>query len=344
MRIDRSQFGRLIQQTIKAVNSRNTIPILGHVRLIATNGTLTATATDLDLEITGSIPVEGDDCAFTVDAKMLAGIVGKLSGDTVTIEPTDNRVTVKAGRSRFTLDTLPIDDFPTMQAGEFATEFDVDLAALVAPVQFAISTEETRFYLNGVYMHVQDGKLVAVATDGHRLARHTGQDAPDFEGVILPRKLVAMLPKGTVHVSLSRTKVRIQTEETTITSCVIDGTFPDYQRVIPASNEKIVTADRALLLAATERVAVVSSERGRAVKLTAGDGKITLSVEDKAIEDVDATVSEPIEIGFNAAYLSEVLRTASGDEVRFAMEPSAPAVVTGDNESLTIVLMPMRVV
>ncbi len=344
MLVQKHDFARLLTQVTKAVNSRNTIPILGHVKLVNESNRLTATATDLDLEITGSIPVEGDDCAFTVDAKMLAGIVGKLSGDTVTIEPTNNRVTVKAGRSRFTLDTLPVDDFPSMQVGEFATEFDVDLAALVAPVQFAISDESTRYYLCGVYLHTADGALRAVATDGHRLSKHVGADCPEFTGIILPAKTVALLPKGNVRVSFSETKVRIQTTETTIVSKIIDGTFPDYERVIPASNEKVVTADRASLLAATERVAVVSSERARAVKLTAGDGKITLSVEDKAIEDVDATVSEPIEIGFNAAYLSEVLRTVSGDEVRFAMEPSAPAVVTGDDESLTIVLMPMRVV
>lgn len=348
MLTSKQDLSRLLSQVTKAVNSRNTIPILGHVRLVATNGTLTATATDLDLEITGSIPVEGNDCAFTVDAKMLAGIVGKLSGDTVTIEPADNRATVKAGRSRFTLDTLPVDDFPSMSAGEFATEFDVDLAALVAPVQFAISTEETRYYLNGVYFHTAEGRLAAVATDGHRLSRHYGEPRDHFDGVILPRKLVSILPKGNVRVSLSARKVRIRADETTITSCVIDGTFPDYQRVIPTGNDRIATFDGDEMAKAAARVQAVSAERERSVKLTIAPDEIGLWLRgDGEAQDAVACTfdGDPLVVGFNASYLNELLGNFPAGDVHMALADGGSPVLfkSPADESLLAVLMPRRV-
>lgn len=348
--LPKADLTRLLTATTRVVESRSRVPILENVLLSVEDGRFTARATDLDVEVSTSIAVlDATNGSTTVNAKLLADIAKKAGGD-VSLELEDGVLTVHSGRSRFRLATLPVDDFPSFTAGGFDTEFDVDLASLVAPVSFAISTEETRWYLNGVYLHVLDGRLVAVATDGHRLSRHNGGAATEFEAVILPRKLVGILPKGNVHVSLSKTKVRVATDDTTITSKLIDGTFPDYQRVIPTGNDKIVVVDHKALAAAVERVSVISSERGRAVKLEILPGTINLSVNNpesgSATEEVEADYSgEPIEIGFNAAYLTELLANLSGDTVRIALnDGGSPTLFSSpDDDSLLAVLMPMRV-
>lgn len=345
--LPRQDLTRLLTAVTKVVETRSTIPILGNVLLSVEDGQFSARATDLDIEVSTSIPVldaTNGDC--TVNAKLLADIAKRAASD-VSLELDGDTLVVKSGRSRFKLQTLPVDDFPSFAAGGFVTEFDVDLAALVAPTQFAISTEETRFYLNGVYLHTAEGRLAAVATDGHRLSRHYGAPRDHFEGVILPRKLVSILPKGNVHVSLSPTKVRIQAADTVITSKLIDGTFPDYQRVIPTGNDKIVQASIAELRTAVDRVSTVATERGRAVKLEIAPGQIGLSVrgDAEATDVVEADYSgEPIEIGFNAAYLTELLGNLAGDTVRIALnDGGSPTLFSGEDDGVLMVLMPMRV-
>lgn len=351
--LPRQDLTRLLTAVTKVVETRNNIPILGNVLLSADNGQFSARATDLDIEVATSTPVlDALPGSTTVNAKLLADIAKKAVSD-VSLELDGDTLTVKFGRSRFKLQTLPVDDFPSFAAGGFDVEFDVDLANLVAPTQFAISTEETRFYLNGVYLHATEAGTVAVATDGHRLSRHTGPFLASFDGVILPRKLVSILPKGNVRVSLSATKVRIHTSngadgDTTITSKLIDGTFPDYQRVIPTQNDKIVLVDRKALATAVERVSTVATERGRAVKLEVAPGQIALSVrgDAEATDAVEADYSgEPIEIGFNALYLQELLANLSGDTVRIALnDGGSPTLFSSpDDDTLLAVLMPMRV-
>lgn len=350
--LPKADLTRLLTAVTKVVETRNSIPILGNVLLSVEDGRLTARATDLDIEVATSLPVlDALPGSTTVNAKLLADIAKKAGSD-VSLELDGDTLTVKSGRSRFKLQTLPVDDFPSFAAGGFDVEFDVDLAAMVAPTQFAISTEETRYYLNGVYFHTAEGRLAAVATDGHRLSRHYGDPRDHFDGVILPRKLVSILPKGSVRVSLSSTKIRIQSSngadgDTTITSKLIDGTFPDYQRVIPTGNDKIVLADRKALATAVERVSTVATERGRAVKLEIAPGQIALSVrgDAEATDAVEADYSgEPIEIGFNAAYLTELLANLSGDTVRIALnDGGSPTIFTGVDDDVLIVLMPMRV-
>ena len=349
MRASRHDLARLLATTIKVVESRNTIPILSTVRLVADGGKLTATATDLDIEISGSVEAEGP-LEVCVGAKLLAAVVNKAAGDEITIEPTDAGVVVRSGRNRTNLQTLPVDDFPTMAAGEWTAEFTTDLAALFAPCQFAVSTEETRYYLNGVHMHVDGGKLVAVATDGHRLARNYGPTAPDFKGIIVPRKTVGILPKGEITVRLSETKIQFASPDVTITSKLIDGTFPDYQRVIPSGNDKRLVIDRQSFAAAVDRVSTISSERGRAVKLSIADGQLTLAVNNpdsgSATEELAADYSsEPIDIGFNARYLLDVAAQLSGGNAEFMLaDAGSPTLIhdTGDADTL-YVLMPMRV-
>lgn len=340
MLIAKHDLARLLSSVTKAVEKSN-IPILATVRLVADGTTLQATATNLDIEITGSIPADGT-LSCCVDAKLLSGIVAK-SGSDVTLEHDGATLTVKSGRSRFKLPTLPVDDFPDLTAGEFATTFEADLSSVFAGVAFAVSTEETRYYLQGVYLE----PTAATATDGHRLA-HVTTELPAFEPVIVPSKTVALWPKGSARVSLSSTKIRVQTNDVVLTSKLIDGTYPDYRRVIPTGNDKYVLADKAALQAAVARVSTVTDQRGRAVKLEIAPGQIGLSVRGDASADdvVEVDYSgEPLEIGFNAAYLAEILANVPGETVRIALADSgSPTLFTApEPDGALAVLMPMRV-
>lgn len=344
MRIERNQLARLLQQVTKVVNSRNTIPILDTVRLVATDGRLTATATDLDIEVTAGIDADGE-IAVCLPAKTLTDIVGKAAGDKIEIDCEGAAATIKAGRSRFKLQSLPVDDFPTMEAGKFAATFTANLAAIIEPVAFAMSDEETRYYLNGVYL--QPG--VATATNGHRLSTNKDKAWDDHEPVILPRKLVGMMPAGEITVDVSNTKVRLTAGEIVIISRVIDGTYPDYERVVPTNNGKHIIVDADELQKAAARVAVVSDERERGVKLVIGHGEIALWVRAQGDEATDAVTcdydGEPIEVGFNAAYLAEVLSNMPAGPVTMSLnDGGSPVLFTSKAaEGLRIVLMPRRV-
>jgi DNA polymerase-3 subunit beta len=332
------------------VEARTTIPILSAIKLTATDGRLTVTGTDLDIVATdaaaATVSAPGAVC---VDAKLLSDIAKKSTGD-ISLSEDKGRLTVKSGRSQFTLPTLPADDFPSLDGGKFDATFDIDLAALFAPVAFAISTEETRYYLNGIFMHVQDGNLRAVATDGHRLSRHVGPSVPEFDGVIVPRKIVSLLPKGTVAVSISSQKIRIESGDFVLVSKLIDGTFPDYQRVIPTGNDKNIVFGSDDMRQAAGRVSVVSSERGRAVKLSFAEGTAALTVNNPdqgsaSDEIVVAYDGQPVDIGFNAAYLTELVGIFPAGNIQLALGDSgSPAVFTSEKvPELLAVLMPVRI-
>ena len=350
--IQRSDLTRVLTNVGRVVESRNTIPILSNVKLSAVLGQLRVTATDRDIVATDAAPatveLEGDIC---VSSKLLADIAKKAGGDTIEVSLDGDIVKVKAGRSQFKLASLPADDFPDLDEGDFDASFDIDLASLFAPAAFAISTEETRYYLNGVFLHIHDSSLRAVATDGHRLSRHQ-VDYPgeaDFKGVIVPRKTVGLLPKGEVHVSVGEAKIRITAGDFVLTSKLIDGTFPDYDRVIPTSNGNRVIVDRDAFMKAADRVATVSSERGRAVKLTIAPGSVGFTVNNAdatATDEIETDYSgEPIEIGFNAAYLRDLFGVLPAGPVTIALaDAGSPGVFTSDGfEGLTLVGMPMRV-
>lgn len=348
--IPRADLARLLTNTTKAVEARNTIPILSTVRLQAAADRLTITATDLDIEIRGSAAAECTPGEICVDAKLLAGIVGKAAGDTVTMELKDGTLTVKAGRSVFRLPTLPASDFPEITQGDLPTEFDVDLAALFAPVQFAISTEESRFWLNGIYLAGEETSLTAVATDGHRLSRNQGESVGRFASIIVPRKTVGLVPKGVIGVALSDTKIRFTTADTVITSKLIDGTFPDYQRVIPTGNDKEIVFASPAMRQAADRVSLVSTERGRAVKISFAPGQVVLSVNESGAGSATEEISveydgEPMFIGFNVAYLAEVIGCFPAGDIRLSLaDAGSPALMKSDAApGLLAVLMPMRV-
>lgn len=347
MRVERHAFARLLAAVTKAVETKNTIPVLATVRLIAADGKLTATATDLDVEIQSSIEAEGD-IAVCVDARLLAGIVAKVSGDFVDVDVTETETTLKAGRSKFKLETLPVEDFPTLDHGKFTVSFETDLSVIVKPVAFAMSTELTRFYLCGAYLASRDGRLEVCATDGARLATIKGGEAPEFDAIIIPRKAVGLIPDGAITLSLSAAKIRFTTGSTTITSRLIEGTYPDYERVIPKSNDKIVTFDGAALRAAAGRVALISIERAKGVKLTVADAEIALWGRG-AGEASDAVAAEyegeSVEVGLNSAFLAETLSNMPDGQATMAIaDGGSPVLFTSAAApDLRMVCMPMRV-
>src|ERR671912_735293 len=296
--VERAELLKALGHVHRVVERRNTIPILANVLIRGETSKLSLKATDLDLEIVEAIPAEvGPAGSTTVPAHMFYEIVRKLpDGAQVILESSGDRaaLAIRAGRSRFTLQTLPESDFPDLAAGEMTHSFTLgaaDLKRLIEKTQFAISTEETRYYLNGIYLHTLDagGSVVmrAVATDGHRLARveiPAPAGSEGMPGVIVPRKAVAEIVKlvedgsETITIELSSAKVRMTFEGVVLTSKLIDGTFPDFQRVIPSGNDKRLTVDKDQFARAVARVSTISSERGRAVKLALGDGRLTLTV------------------------------------------------------------------
>ena len=368
--IERATLLKCLSHVQSVVERRNTIPILSNVLIeAASDGTIKIMATDLDLQVVESlsaVSVEGAG-AITVSAHLLFDIARKLpDGSQVSLETADNRMAVKAGRSRFSLPTLPRDDFPMIVEGDLPTSFELPaatLAQLIDHTRFAISTEETRYYLNGIFIHVIDEELRAAATDGHRLARYTIARPDGAEGmpdVIVPRKCVAELRKlleesldSNVLIDLSASKVRFTLggeNGVVLTSKLIDGTFPDYSRVIPTGNDKLLKLDPKSFWQGVDRVATIATEKTRAVKMSLDTDKVTLSVTSPdngtAAEEVPASYSSAgFEIGFNATYLKDILGQIDGDTVELHLaDAGAPTLIRKDDKSPALyVLMPMRV-
>src|SRR5579862_5007255 len=369
--VERGAFLKALSHVQSVVERRNTIPILSNVMIEAAKGELKLTATDLDIEIVETIPSDViRNGAATAPAHMLYDIVRKLpDGAQVQAEllaSEGGRLAVSAGSVRFELACLPKEDFPQMAAGALPHKFRLaaeSLKQLIDKTRFAISTEETRFYLNGIYLHAaMTGKtavLRAVATDGHRLARFElpqPEGAAEIPGVIVPRKTITELRRllddaeGGIDVSLSDTKVQFISDGVELTSKLIDGTFPDYQRVIPTGNDKSLALDSKEFAQAVDRVSTISADKTRAVKLNLSKDKLTLTVVNPdsgtATEELGATYSAgPLEIGFNARYLLDITSQIEGKEVRFLLsDAGSPTLIedTDDNGTL-YVLMPMRV-
>ena len=367
--IERSHLLRSLSHVHRVVERRNTIAILSNVLLSAEGDTLRLKATDLDLEITDSTPAMVEQAGeTTVPAHLLHDIVRKLPDGAevmLSLGSDGALMMVTAGKASFQLQCLPKTDFPELSAGTFAHTFRLaanDLKILINRTQFAISNEETRYYLNGIYLHaVLEGepKLRAVATDGHRLARAeiiAPSGCEDMAGIIIPRKTVGEIQKlveeddAQVTVEVSETKIRLSFGPVILTSKLIDGTFPDYQRVIPTGNDKILLMDRSTFQKAVDRVSTISAERGRAVKLAIEPGQVTLNVNNpgsgSATEEVAADYdSDAMEIGFNAKYLLDITQQVTGENIKLALADAAsPTVVhDGDDGNVLYVLMPMRV-
>jgi DNA polymerase-3 subunit beta len=368
--IERTALLKALGHVQSVVERRNTIPILSNVLLSADRKGLSFAVTDLDMEMMDETEaVVNTPGQITAPAHTLWEIVRKLpDGADVELryDGDDPRLTVSAGRSRFALPVLPAGDFPVMSSEGLSVRYSLmkeDLARLIDKTRFAISTEETRYYLNGLYLHVvSDGgeaKLRAVATDGHRLAlaeMSAPEGAAGGPGVIIPRKTIDQVRRllddgaGPVDVQVSAAKVRFEFGRASLTSKVIDGSFPDYMRVIPRDNDKILLVDNTAFSAAVDRVSTISAEKSRSVKLAVEPGKVILTVRNmeagQAVEEVEVDYDHSgFEIGFNARYLMDVTGQIGGEnaELRFA-DPASPTLVIDPTDAgVQYVLMPLRV-
>jgi DNA polymerase-3 subunit beta len=368
--IERVALLKALSHVQSVVERRTTIPILSNVLLSTEGGKLALSATDMDLEIVERVPgrIERDG-RTTAPAHTLYDIVRKLrEGAQVELETIGerNEVVLRSGRSTFTLACLPPEDYPVMSAGDLPHHFSLsaaELRTLIDRTRFAISTEETRYYLNGIYLHATKNNEVpvlrAVATDGHRLARvemTSPEGAAGMPGVIVPRKTVLELRKlvdegdEEINISLGDTKIRCAIGEAALTSKLIDGTFPDYDRVIPTSNDKILDVECKTFAEAVDRVSTISTERSRAVKLAIERGNLVVSATSPengtAVEELEVRYqSTPIEIGFNSRYLLDITEQIDGEYAQFLMADAASPTIVRDSAdgSALYVLMPMRV-
>jgi DNA polymerase-3 subunit beta len=360
--IERAALLRALGHVQSVVERRNTIPILSNVLMRAESGRLSLSATDMDLEVVEVVPAQvATEGKTTAPAHTLYDIVRKLKdGSQVELDASGDKAALilRSGRSTFTLACLPAEAL----AHEFLLSAS-DLKSLIDKTRFAISTEETRYYLNGIYLHAAKSAEVdvlrAVATDGHRLAR-VEVPLPDgaygMPGVIVPRKTVQELRKlldetdQAVRIELSETKIRFDFGDGTLTSKLIDGTFPDYDRVIPSGNYKVLEVDAKLFAEAVDRVSTISTEKSRAVKLAIDQGTLILSATSPengtASEEIEVGYqSTPIEIGFNSRYLLDITQQLEGEDAQFTMADAASPTIVRDarDHSALYVLMPMRV-
>ncbi len=367
--IERSALLKALNHVQSVVERRNTIPILSNVLLAAQGDSLKLTATDLDIEISEAAPAEVERAGqTTAPANYLYDFVRKLpEGAPVKFDVSgdDPRLFISAGKSRLHLPILPAGDFPSMPSDGFETRFEIEpteLGRLIDKTRFAISTEETRYYLNGIFFHTVDAdgaKLRAVATDGHRLAL-ADADAPKgaqgMPGVIVPRKTINELKRllddaaDMVEIAVSPQKIRFALGDAVLTSKLIDGSFPEYARVIPKGNAKKLKIENKAFSEAVDRVATVSAERSRSVRLALEKDKVTLTVNNPdagvATEDLAADYRDDgMEIGFNARYLLDVAQQIEGEEALFELADSGSPTLVRDeaDEKALYVLMPLRV-
>ena len=366
--IERATLLKGLSHVQSVVERRNTIPILSNVLIDASGeGSIRLMATDLDLQIDETVAAAVDQPGTTtVSAHTLFDIARKLpEGAQVELSAAEGKLKISAGRYSSSLPTLPRDDFPVIAEGDLPTVFELPaetLKQIIDKTRFAISTEETRYYLNGIFWHVADDEqpvLKAAATDGHRLARVTvvrPDGADGMPDIIIPRKCIAELRKlldevdGSVGVSLSPSKIRFDLGQAILTSKLIDGTFPDYSRVIPTGNDKLLKLDPKAFMEGVDRVSTIATEKTRAVKMTLDRDKITLSVTSPengaAAEEVPGDyTAQGFEIGFNSRYLLDILNQIEGDMVEVHLaDASAPTLIRENEKSPALyVLMPMRV-
>jgi len=369
--VERAALLKALSHVQSVVERRTTIPILSNVLLRAETGRLALSATDMDLEIIERVSVQIErEGRTSAPAHTLYDIVRKLrEGAQVEIEANGERnaMVLRSGRSTFTLQCLPPEDYPIMTSGELPHNFALpasELRTLIDRTRFAISTEETRYYLNGIYLHATKNDEVpvirAVATDGHRLARVEmvlPEGAAGMPGIIIPRKTVLELRKlveegeDEVQIALSETKIRCIVGEAALTSKLIDGTFPDYDRVIPSNNDKILEVNCKEFADAIDRVSTISTEKSRAVKLAIENGSLVVSATSPengtAVEELDGVryAASPLEIGFNSRYLTDIAEQIKGEGAQFVMSDAGSPTIVRDSAdpSALYVLMPMRV-
>lgn len=345
------------------VERRQTLPILANVLIGVEGNSLSLTGTDLEVELLGKVSLDGAtvDGDITVPARKLLDIVKSLPDDSViSVEVDEQRAIIKSGRSRFTLSTLPASEFPNVEQGSASLEFDVlqrNLKTLIDKTAFAMAQQDVRYYLNGMLWEIKDGIFRVVATDGHRLALSTqsGITASEEKQVILPRKGVLELSRllieedESIHLAFGDTHLRATTQAFTFTSKLVDGKFPDYDRVLPKGSDKEVIAERDVLKQALARAAILSNEKYRGIRMqfNAGDLRIVANnPEQEEAEDVVAIDynGDTLEIGFNVSYLLDIMNVVSGPKVKFSLLDANSSALLEDNDdgNSLYVVMPMR--
>jgi len=347
------------------VERRQTLPILANVQLVLDGSNLSLTGTDLEVELIGRValdamPESGGE--ITVPARKLVDICKSLpDGSQLDFNLDGDKLILKSGRSRFTLSTIVANDFPSIEHGNGLQSFAVkqgDLKRLIDRTSFAMAQQDVRYYLNGMLWELSEQRLRLVATDGHRLAMCTLQadvNVSQPTSVILPRKGVTELVKllsdedASASISLSNNHVRIETSEFTFTSKLIDGKFPDYERVLPKNSTKSIIGQRDDLRSAFSRTAILSNEKYRGIRLELSNDQLKILANNPEQEEAEELVEvdyqgDDLEIGFNVSYLLDVLSVLSGEKVRFSMadaNSSALLEEAEDGDSVYVV-MPMR--
>lgn len=347
------------------VERRQTLPILANVLLNAQSNKLSITATDLEVELkTTAVAQCDEELDFTLPARKLIDICKALPESAeITIQIEDEKAVIRSGRSRFTLSLLPAQDYPIIEpsaTNETITVKQSSFKRLLEKTQFAMAQQDVRYYLNGMLLEIKDGTLRTVATDGHRLAMSELKDAadPDLDldlQVIIPRKAVIELIRlldasdSEIRIDLSSNHVRFHMGETLFTSKLIDGRFPDYQRVMPENANKRMLANKELLKRSLQRASILSNEKYRGIRFKLNNGLLQLQAhnpeQEEAEEEIEVDFNEgEITIGFNVGYVLDVLSSLSGDEVEMMLQDSNNSVMVSEQGSTCeqYVIMPMR--
>ena len=367
--IERNSFLSCLAHVQNVVEQRPTVPILSNILITANSSKLILSATDMDLSIIENVDSSViEEGSVTTPAHTLYDIVRKIpEGNEIELISNDgNKLSLRSGSSKFSLSCLPKDDFPKINQDVLENEFNLnseDLKKIIDKTKFAVSNEETRYYLNGIYIHAIDEnnekKLRAVATDGHRLAKFETklpQDANKIPGIIIPKKTINEVRKiienysGVIKISLDESKILFNVNNVTLSSKLIDGSFPDYEKVIPKNNDKSFSVDKKLIYEAVDRVSTVSSEKTRSIKLVVFENNISLSSSSAetgtGAEDIKIKYSgEKLEVGYNARYLMEIINQIDGDLITFELfDSSSPSIILDNTSKNSLyILMPMRV-
>src|SRR5574343_4269 len=354
-----------LQSVSGIVERRHTLPILSNVLLEKKGDRLTLLATDIEIQITTSTECAGGegDGAVTVGARKMQEILRSLPDTAeVSLVLEDKRLQVRAGKSRFSLQTLPADDFPRMTLSEGETkQFSISQKAfrqLLAKTQYSMAAQDVRYYLNGLLLLVEGKELRAVATDGHRLAVASVEIDTDLprQEMILPRTTVLELNRLLVdtddqlNITLTPNQVRFSFGSVVLVSKLIDGKFPDYERVVPATLKNHMTVGRQLLMQAMNRAAILTNEKFRGVRVVLADNSLKLiaanAEQEEAQEEIEVDYGgEAIDVGFNVSYLLDVLNNVHADEVQWSFNDANPSalVTLPGNDRFKYVVMPMRI-
>lgn len=363
--ISREALIKPLQLVTGVVERRQTLPVLSNVQLVLEKGTLSLTGTDLEVELIGRVPVETYDVEgeITVPARKFADICKNLPEDAaISCELVDNKLVIKSGRSRFSLSTLPASEFPAIEEPKGSLSFKISqkiLKEMLDSTSFAMAQQDVRYYLNGMLFEVSPSYLRVVATDGHRLSMNTYTgtmaNVEENKQVIVPRKGILELGRLLVDANedvalfLGASHLRASTTNFTFTSKLVDGKFPDYDRVLPKGGDKTIEADRKSLKQALSRTAILSNEKFRGVRLLLSKGELKIVANNPEQEEAEEIISidyegDSLEVGFNVSYLIDVLGVLNSDSVQIIVsDPNSSALIQSSEDSDALyVVMPMR--